>query len=190
MSESRRVKAREGKPVIGLRRHTVRVVDGDPGWLAMGCDECRVLARLGEGLVLDAQHVGSTAVLGLPAKPILDIAVLVGAPSAVPPLIDAWRPGGYIYRGNHGDGGGHLFIREFEPDVRVAHIHVFASGDPQWDECLSFRDALRSDAALRERYAKLKQDLAARYTNNRPSYTAGKEEFIREVLGGLADGQS
>jgi GrpB-like predicted nucleotidyltransferase (UPF0157 family) len=172
--------------MIGLKRHTVRVVEHNPAWLALGERECQLLREAGRGLILDAQHVGSTAVPGLAAKPILDVAVLVGNADVVPELIARLAPAGYVYRDDHGGHGGHLFIRESEPEVRVAHVHVFARGDRQWDECLIFRDALRDDADLRERYALLKQGLAKKHAADRPYYTAGKEAFIREVLSRFA----
>jgi GrpB-like predicted nucleotidyltransferase (UPF0157 family) len=133
-------------------------------------------------LILDAQHVGSTSVPDLPAKPILDIAVLIESLDALHGLIEKLTSAGYVYRGDVGDNGGHLFVRESQPDVRVAHVHVLVRDDPQWPRYLLFRDLLRGSEALRKRYAGLKQQLAQQHTDDRRSYTAAKDAFIREAL--------
>ena len=169
--------------MIGLRRRTVRVVDHDPTWLTAGASECQSLQESCVDIILDAQHVGSTAVSGLPAKPILDIAVLVRTLEVIPALIERMTTIGYIYRGNGGDAGGHLFVHESKPDVRTAHVHVIAEGDRQWADYLRFRELLRKDAGLRQRYVELKGVLATRYSDDRKSYTAGKHAFLQEVLG-------
>ena len=74
--------------MIGLKRHLVRVVDHDPGWAALSACECEVLRRALGDLVGDIQHVGSKAVPGLPAKPILDIAVAARTPDLVPAIVN------------------------------------------------------------------------------------------------------
>jgi GrpB-like predicted nucleotidyltransferase (UPF0157 family) len=169
--------------MIGLRRHTVRVVEHDPAWLEAGHAECAALRQVGGGLVLDAQHVGSTAVPGLPAKPVLDVAARIPSAAAAAELVRRLTAAGYIYRGDNGDDGGHLFVRETEPDVRAAHVHVVAEGDRQWADYLGFRDLLRRDDGLRRRYGALKRELSRRYGGDRRSYTASKHTFIRQALG-------
>jgi GrpB-like predicted nucleotidyltransferase (UPF0157 family) len=168
--------------MIGLKRHTVRVVEHDPNWSALFDAERDALQRaLGE-LAADIQHVGSTAVPDLPAKPILDIAVAVRTLDVIPDMVERLTGIGYIYRGDGGDDGGHLFVREPEPDIRTVHVHVVETGNYQWKDYLAFRDMLREDADVRKRYADVKLDLAKRFPDDRKSYTAAKDEFIREVL--------
>ena len=169
--------------MIGLRRHTVALVDHDPTWLMAGPSECKALQHACADLIVDAQHVGSTAVPRLPAKPILDIAVLIRTLELIPALVERMTAIGYIYRGDGGDAGGHLFVRESEPDVRTAHVHVVAQDDRQWHDYLRFRDLLRENAGLRERYRALKVALAIRHPVDRRSYTVGKHAFVRDVLG-------
>jgi GrpB-like predicted nucleotidyltransferase (UPF0157 family) len=168
--------------VIGLRRHTVRVVPHHAEWSALGARECETVRRTGGDLVLDAQHVGSTSVPGLPAKPILDLAVAVRSASSIPALIPRLVAAGYLDRGDKGEAGGHLLVREPEPDVRTVHTHVVARDDAQWRDYLRFRDALRSDTRLRSAYAELKADLAARFPRSRRSYTSRKDVFVRRFL--------
>jgi len=168
--------------MIGLKRHTVRVVEHHPGWAARAEQTCRELRRAGGDLIVDAQHVGSTAVPGLPAKPILDIAVAVAKADAVPELVRRLAEAGYVYRGDAADEGGHLFVRESSPEVRTAHVHVVALEDSQWRDYLRFRDLLRQDAEIRREYAELKRQLAARHAGERKAYTAAKNNFVRAVL--------
>ena len=168
--------------MIGLRRHTVQVVEHDPEWASLFEEEAAAICRAGGPLVLDVQHVGSTAVPGLPAKPILDIAVAVRSSGDIPGLVRRLTAVGYIDRGDGGRDGGYLLVRDSEPEVRTAHVHVVERADPQWHHYVVFRDALRRDSAIRERYGELKQRLAAAYANDRERYTSGKSEFIRRVL--------
>ena len=110
------------------------------------------------------------------------LAVAVASLSLIQPLKECLSGLGYIYRGDGGNQGGQLFVRESVPSVRVIHLHVVQRDDPQWRDWLLFRDTLRTDASLREQYAQLKRSLAQRYADDRGSYTAGKDAFIRQLL--------
>ena len=76
-------------------------------------------------------------------------------------------------------------VREPEPDWRTVHLHVVARGDEQVRGWVAFRDLLRRDAEVRERYAALKRELAERFPEERHSYTDGKHEFIEEIVRSL-----
>jgi len=168
--------------VIGLKRGTVRVVEHDPGWSALFASERDTLQHRLADLVTDIQHVGSTAVPDLPAKPILDIALAIPALDLIPVIAEKLTEICYIYHGDTGEDGGHLFIKESEVDTRTVHLHVVEISDRQWVNYLAFRQALREDESLRSRYAEIKLDLARQYANDRESYTSAKDEFIRGVL--------
>ncbi|HOQ29247.1 MAG TPA: GrpB family protein [Armatimonadota bacterium] len=168
--------------MIGLKRHTVRIVDYDPAWAARYREEARVIRSALDALAVDVQHVGSTAVPGLMAKPILDIAVAVEALEAIPEVVRRLVATGYIDRGDAGRNGGYLLARESEPEVRVVHTHLVCRDDDQWRNYLAFRDLLRGDPEIRAGYARLKRELAARFPNDRRNYTAGKEAFVRSAL--------
>ncbi len=169
--------------MIGLRRHTVQVVDHDPAWADLAADACRQVREAGGDLIVDIQHVGSTAVPDLPAKPILDLVAAVTTLDVIPQLIERLAASGYIYRGDGADQGGYLFVFESEPDVRTIHLHIVRRDDAQWTNYIRFRDLLRQNPDLRAEYAKLKRDLRARFPDDRESYTDAKRDFIREVLG-------
>jgi len=170
------------RTMIGLKRHTVRVVDHHPGWAALAADACQEVRLAGGALLADLQHVGSTAVPGLPAKPILDLAAGLRTLEAIPEIVRRLTDIGYIYRGDGGDDGGLLFVRESSPDVRTIHLHVVEHNGNQWKNYLLLRDLLRQDAQLRKRYAELKRRLAEELGNDRKAYTASKQDFIRAVL--------
>ena len=168
--------------MIGLRRGTVEVVAHRPEWRDLFDSERRLLhERLGS-LALDIQHVGSTAVPGLDAKPIIDIAVAVASVAAIAQCKPPLGTLGYIDRGDAGRDGGYLFVKESAPDVRTHHLHIVAIDDPQWRDYLRLRDMLRADEDLRAKYAHLKNALQRRFPQDRKAYTAAKEDFIRGLL--------
>lgn len=181
-SDFTRVELFDYETMIGLRRFTVQVVEHDPRWSALAADECREAILVCGNLLVDVQHVGSTSVPDLPAKPILDIAAGAASPDAIPELVQRLIGIGYIYRGDGGDEGGHLFVMESSPDVRKIHLHVVEHNGTQWCNYLRFRDLLRRNPDIRNRYAELKRELEKRFRNDRESYTAFKNDFIRGIL--------
>lgn len=168
--------------MIGLNRYSVQVVEHHPSWGVLAADACQEVQRVCGNLLTDLQHVGSTAVPDLPAKPILDIAAAVATLDAIPELVERLTGIGYIYRGDGGEEGGHLFVRESSPDVRTIHLHVVEHQDAQWRNYLFFRDLLRQHPGIRKQYATLKQELGNRFRDDRKSYTASKHAFIRGIL--------
>jgi GrpB-like predicted nucleotidyltransferase (UPF0157 family) len=168
--------------MIGLRRHVVSVVEHDPAWAALFAEEAEVIRRAAGPLAREVEHVGSTAVPGLVAKPVLDIGVAVRAAGDIDEVVRRLVGAGYLDLGDQGREGGYLLARESEPDVRTVHLHIVTSEDEQWSGYLSFRNALRHDARLREEYAALKSALVAQYPQDREQYTQGKQGFIRRVL--------
>lgn len=168
--------------MLGLTRGTIRIVPADPEWaLAFAEEEARLRASMGL-LVVDIQHVGSTSVPGLDAKPVIDIAMAVASLDN----ITRCRPGlmslGYLDLGDDGRDGGYLFVEESDPEVRTHHLHIVTWDDLQWTNYVRFRDRLRADDALRDEYGALKHTLQEAYARNRRGYTAAKEPFICRVL--------
>jgi GrpB-like predicted nucleotidyltransferase (UPF0157 family) len=169
-------------PEIGLRRHTVRLVEHEPGWATLFAIEAELIQRCLGDLAVGIEHVGSTAVPGLVAKPILDIAIAAATSDQVPLVVERLRNAGYLDRGSSGSGGGHLLVKEAAADVRTVHAHVVDVGDAQWADYLKFRDELRTTTTTRQAYAELKKTLADAFRDSRRAYTAGKEAFIQRVL--------
>ena len=129
------------------------------------------------------EHVGSTAVPGLCAKPIIDI--MIGAPSLseIDECVDAMRRVGYEYMPQHEHA---LPLRRFfaKPIIRprVFHVHVVTVNGAFWNDHLLFRDALRNDSRLANDYAELKRQLAQQFDDDREGYTDAKGSFISVAL--------
>jgi len=172
--------------MIGLKRHTVKLVEHKSEWKDLAVEKCQKIQRFCAHFIIDVQHVGSTAIIDLPAKPILDIAIAVNASILSSQLLQKLTELGYVYRGNGGDEGGYLFIKESSPEFRTVHMHIVEHNGNQWNNYLLFRDALCKNATFREDYAVLKQKLARKFLNDRKSYTAGKHDFIEKLLKKIA----
>ncbi len=158
----------------------VEVVPYDPAWpAAYQAEEARLRAALG-GRILAIHHIGSTAVPGLDAKPIIDILVTVGrleeAVACIPPL----RKLGYAFI-DYPQNRDRRFFRKGKP--RSHHLHIVEQDSPDLRDKLAFRDALRTDPVLRQRYADLKIQLATRYQDDRATYSERKTAFVKNALG-------
>jgi GrpB-like predicted nucleotidyltransferase (UPF0157 family) len=171
-----------GDTTLGLDYGQVRLAPSDPRWPEAFQRLAAQLRATLTDLAVAVEHVGSTAVPGLTAKPILD--VLVGlAPGTDPEqVIAALEPLGYQSRGDKGDEGGLLLVLEDRPAHRVAHLHLVGHGDRQWRRYLALRDRLRNDPAAMAAYARLKERLTARFSSDRRAYTAAKATFITQLL--------
>ncbi len=166
---------------FGLEAKTVRLVPYDLRWPALYEAEAeRIRAALGEHL-LAIEHVGSTAVPGLMAKPILDIQVAVASFVVGGPLINALESIGYQHRPEDPIPG-RLYFSLSREGLRTHQIHLCEAGGRNWRDRLRFRDLLRADAQLATAYVALKRDLAARHANDRLAYATGKDQFIATAL--------
>lgn len=157
----------------------IDLVDYDPGWPDRYERWREVLAsRLGS-TARRIDHVGSTSVPGLPAKPIIDVQVSVTdleeENAYVPPLEEA----GLQLRSRDDL---HRYFRPFPGRSRDVHVHVCAAGSDWEREHLLFRDYLRTHPQARETYAAAKQDAAALWADDRAAYTDAKGETILEIL--------
>jgi GrpB-like predicted nucleotidyltransferase (UPF0157 family) len=169
-------------PLLGLRRGEVRVVRHRRAWAAAFERERRRLARLlGAGAVA-IEHVGSTAVAGLAAKPILDVAVAAGSLRSAARWAPALGGAGYAAFGDREGRGEHFYAKGPE-GRRTVYLHVVPARSANWANYLGFRDALRSSAALRAGYGRLKRRLGALHPRDRAAYTEAKAAFIRAALG-------
>jgi len=169
----------EGRGIIGLPEGLVSLSAYREEWPGLFEREAeRIRAAIGP-VALDVQHVGSTAVGGLPAKPIIDIAVAVTSFEEAADCVRPLRSIGYEYRGENGIPRRHYLIRG---RPRTHHLHVVEIDSDEWREFIAFRDRLRRDPRLAAEYDALKQDLARQFRSDRPAYQDGKAAFIRRVL--------
>lgn len=162
----------------------VHLVAYDPGWPGLFREAVAGLrARLGNDLVRRAEHFGSTAVPGMPAKPVIDM--MVGIPSfeyakerAVPALTaDGWA---YFWRSDRPPGH-MMFIRYASPDgPRTHHLHMAPAGHKLWER-LAFRDYLIAHPDEARRYADLKRRLVEQHRDDREAYTNAKGSYVKRI---------
>lgn len=138
----------------------------------------RIRAKLPD-VAFEIDHIGSTAVPGLPTKAILDI-VRRAAEQDEHRIADALVGLGYIDRVIR---SGSLFIRLRNSDIRTHNLHLFRPDVPECGDQIAFRDALRAYPKLRDRYAQLERDLVDRFGDaGRRNYTEGKTDCVRAVI--------
>lgn len=159
-------------------------MDHRPSWLPAGASLAASVAEILGGKAVAVEHIGSTSVPGLPAKPILDLAIGLSIHAHMNSVIELLTAAGWIFRGNTGFAGW-LFVQESAPSVRVAHAHAVVYGGREWDRYLAFRDTLRARPDLVLRYAEVKRALAASYPADSKAYMEGKTAVVEEVLGDL-----
>lgn len=166
---------------LGLEADRVELAPWSPEWAGVFDLEAAAIRRSLGTLVRDVQHIGSTAVPGLPAKPILDIGVALARAGDG----EACRPGlaalGYRYVEDLGNLGGHFFVKGTER-ASTHHLHAVAEDDPQWLGYLTLRDHLRRDAEALERYRSVKLELAAAHPNDRDAYLRGKSGVVLQLI--------
>lgn len=152
----------------------VVVTDYDPQWPIMYEEEkAQILSVIG-GKILAIEHIGSTAVLGLGGKPIIDIMVGVRRISDAKGCIEPLATIGYEY----------VSLRYFRkgPPEKHRHLHTTELGSEFWISHILFRDYLRAHPELAEEYYELKKELAAGFCSDSDAYTEAKSEFIERVI--------
>ncbi|NUS00115.1 MAG: GrpB family protein, partial [Kribbellaceae bacterium] len=133
------------------------------------------------GLPHRIEHVGSTAVPGLAAKPSIEVDVVVPAAEQVPAAIARLTAAGYRHEGDQGIPGREAFA--LPPDaVHYHHLYVVVDGNKAFRDHILLRDHLRADAADRERYAERKRELAHLLSTDRTAYVSGKGALVEELI--------
>ena len=168
--------------MIGLQRNIVRLeLDQEGSWKKEYEKERERLINLLERYIIDIQHIGSTAISCIMAKPIIDIAIGLIKWDYVKEVKEILINNGYYFRENAGDKN-RLFFAKGEEERRTHYLHVYEFGSLGWRNHIYFRDYLNTHKESRERYNELKINLQSLYKNNRDLYTENKEKFILEVL--------
>ena len=185
MSEDKRAlrsDAEIARATVGELRPHDRVItlrDYDPTWPALfERERDRIRAALADS-ALAIEHVGSTAVPGLVAKPIIDVVVAVADSAVEDGYMPALEAVGYVLRIR--EPGWHEHRMFLGPDT-ASHIHVFTMGDPEIERMVEFRDRLRNNDDDRDRYAAAKQRLATRRWRHVQHYADAKSGVIELIL--------
>jgi GrpB-like predicted nucleotidyltransferase (UPF0157 family) len=159
----------------------VEVVDYDPTWPAQFAEiAARVRAAFADGLLIAVEHIGSTAVVGLAAKPIIDLNVVVPAREDTPEAIARLASLGYVHEGDKGILGREAFL--WPVGTVRHHLYVCARDNAEYRRQVAFRDYLREHRDAAQRYEALKRDLAERFHHDRTAYSEGKTAFVEAVL--------
>lgn len=164
---------------LGLESDRVMLLPYDAAWPRLFRRERLRLRRALGGRICAVEHIGSTAVPGMAAKPIIDIAVRLRSSAERAACRRLLREAGYEDKGTFGLPGRYFFTAGTPVSV---HIHVVGPSSRHWLRWMTFRGVLRRDVSTREAYRLLKMRLARRYRHNRKAYTAAKDPFIESVL--------
>jgi GrpB-like predicted nucleotidyltransferase (UPF0157 family) len=176
MSGDERDRALDQVLIGGREKREITIVEYDPNWPArFEAARERVQQALGAGAIR-VEHIGSTAVPGLAAKPIIDLLVTVEDPENESVPLGAMTAAGYELRVRE---PGHRMFRTPERDV---HVHLWADDDPEVARHLRFRDRLRRSAEDRQVYEQLKRELARRDWSDMNHYADAKGPVIEEIL--------
>lgn len=168
--------------MIGLKRGTVKLLPHNPKWSGVFEKERKKLSKALNDLVIDIQHIGSTSIPGIPAKPIIDISIGIKSMENSKNFIKIFEDLGYEYRPDFGGPTIQLLFVKGPEEKRTHYVHLMKYNGSIWKNDLAFRDYLRKNKKRAEQYASLKKELVKKFTDNRATYTASKTKFIHETI--------
>lgn len=164
---------------IGLKSGTVKLSRYSEAWARRYRLERSRLGRLLGNSRYRLEHIGSTAVPGLDAKPIIDMAMQIPSFRQLPLWISRLGKAGYAHKGEYGLPGRHFFVRG---NPVTHHLHLVTPSCEHWGRWLLFRDFLRANPEEARRYNEAKQALSRKYPDNRDAYTRAKTPVITRLL--------
>jgi GrpB-like predicted nucleotidyltransferase (UPF0157 family) len=159
----------------------VHLAEYDPNWPDMFKAESEIARELLGNTAVAIHHIGSTAVPGLVAKPIVDLMIEVSDLERVQSMTDEFKAAGYEVLGESGIPGRH-FITRNSAGQRTYDIHIFQTGHHEIEQMILFRDRMLENPAEAEAYSKLKRKLANQYQYDPVRYTQEKTEFIVSAI--------
>ena len=163
----------------GAEKREIKIVDYDPDWPKRFETHARIIAGALGGTALRIEHIGSTSVPGLAAKPIIDIIVVVPDSADESVYLKRLEAAGYALRVREPDWNEHRMLRTPAKDV---HIHIYSADCPEIQRNLSFRDRLRRNTHDRHRYGQTKRELAAKEWTDMNAYADAKTEVIECII--------
>lgn len=174
---------REDKDMaVGLVRGTVAVEPHNELWELLAKETISVIKEVLKEDLIDAQHIGSTSIKGICAKPIIDIAVGVSSFDKIFKHNDELMEKGIVYR-REDHPGQHLYVcGDTETNIQTHYIHVVIWGEDSWNNYINMRDYLNTHEDKAKEYSELKMKLAEKYPDDRIAYTNGKSALIEEIL--------
>ncbi|MDP2860788.1 MAG: GrpB family protein [bacterium] len=173
--------------MIGLKRGTVKLVPHNPKWSELFEQEKQLLKNTFGDIIIAIEHIGSTAIPGIPTKPIIDMDIGVESLEVARNMKEKFEKLGYEHRPfvpghiKEESKWQELYVKGPEAK-RTHHAHITVYGNSHWKNDLLFRDYLRKNSARAKQYAELKQELAEKYADDRETYTKNKEQLINDTL--------
>ena len=163
----------------GVEKCEIRIVDYDTDWPTKFETHARTIAGALGHAALRIEHIGSTSVPDLAAKPIVDILVVVQDSADESTYLPQLESAGYVLRVREPDWHEHRMLRTPEKDV---HIHIYSTGCPEIHRNLTFRDRLRQNIDDRRRYEQVKRELAKNDWSDMDAYARAKSEVIESII--------
>lgn len=171
---------------LGMKRGIVYLEEHQIMWEQIACETVLLLRAILENCALDIQHVGSTSIKTIPAKPIIDIAVAVDDFEGVLNKKEELSKNNVIFRFDERPEQLLYVMGDFENDTRTHHIHVVRYDSKEWINYINFRDYLNYNKEAAREYADVKKHLAEVYPNDRIAYTNEKSSIISKLLSDAA----
>ena len=169
--------------ILGLPKGQVELYDHDPVWIENASETILFLSEKFGNTVVDIQHIGSTAIRHIKAKPIIDIVVGVTDFGNVKDRLHLLDEAGIIHRPNNDQSDYMMFIiGDLVSTIRTHHIHVVPYNGEEWVNQLNFRDYMNEHPDEAKKYEELKLNLCNSNSNNRSVYTSSKQAFIEDVF--------
>jgi len=166
--------------ILGLKLNTIELVPYDPDWEKAFVEEKKKIAEILGDKIISIEHIGSTAIKSILAKPIIDIAISLRKYEDGFECIKPLESIGYLYKGENGILGRHYFRTNDE--IVKFHLHLFVITSEEWENHILFRDYLNKNINEAKKYEKLKLSLIKKYKGNRELYTENKSSFCKEII--------
>ena len=168
------------KVMLGLSNDKISLMPDDEFWRKEFKKEKMIIQKnVTEEIIIE--HIGSTSIPNIPAKPIIDISIGINSEIGVKGIIKSLEEVGYIYKGENGVSGRYYFVKG-RPENRKYHIHMYDVNHPDWKNHLLFRDYLINNEELAKEYGDLKLRKWKSHKGDRKGYTESKDNFIQKVL--------
>jgi len=167
--------------MLGLKRGTVKLANAHNEWARLFNKEKQLLLDTFGDRIIDIEHVGSTAIQEVPAKPLIDMNVAITSldDGYIKEFVAPLEKLGYHYMHKYPER--HFFAKGPEAK-RTHHLNLVELNSNQWNNSMMFRDYMRRNKQAREEYVALKVKLANQYAEDRASYTKEKEDFIQKII--------
>lgn len=168
--------------MLGLRRGEVTIVDHQPEWEKVAATTIKDLKEIFGNTALEIQHIGSTAICNIKAKPIIDIAVGIESFEALTNVLPRLEESGIYIRSHNRFSRDLLYVINDTESKRTHQIHILKKDNPQWYNYIAFRDYMNTFPEKAKEYENLKIELVEKCLNNQSAYTDGKQAFMSVYL--------